>query len=100
MAKKITNKPGRPKRTEREALLAAIAIEERNRNVSIYRHMVQQAYRDDKVLVALINKLVPSIKTLDITADINIDAIVASRLSHMPEEQLNKGVAKFRRITG
>ena len=64
------NPKGRPKKglTEGDMLLAAIDKMEKFKRLSILEHLVDRAYENDAVLIALLKKLVPDLKSMDINA--------------------------------
>lgn len=59
------NPNGRPKSDTRKLLEDAIASEAKKRGKSLYQHLVERAYLDDTVLVALARKLMPDLKSID-----------------------------------
>lgn len=48
-----------------EMLEAAIKAESAKRKKSLYQHMVERAFEDDTVLVALCRKFLPDLKSID-----------------------------------
>ena len=62
-----TNNPnGRPKKPEIEALRKAVKAVEKERGISLLKHFVEQAIDDKTVLVALMKKFLPDMKSQDI----------------------------------
>jgi hypothetical protein len=59
------NPKGRVKSDARKLLEEAVAAEGKKRKKSIYQHMVERAYEDDTVLVALVRKLLPDLRMVD-----------------------------------
>ena len=49
----------------RTILETAMALEEKCKKVSLLRHAIKRAYEDDTVLIAIIGKLLPSLKSID-----------------------------------
>ena len=57
---------GRPRKPEIEMLRQAAAEVEAEEKVSLYKHAIKQAYKDNGVLIAIIKKFVPDITKSDI----------------------------------
>lgn len=55
------NPNGRPRKPERQILLEAMAEKESERGKSLWLHLVERAYEDDTVLIALAKKFVPDL---------------------------------------
>jgi hypothetical protein len=68
----VSNPNGRPRRPEIEMLRHAAAEVEVEEKKSLYKHAVQQAYKDNSVLIAIIKKFVPDITKADIDVGVNI----------------------------
>ena len=49
----------------RQILEQAMAAEQHCRKVSLLRHAIKRAYLDDTVLIAIVGKLLPSLKAVD-----------------------------------
>ena len=60
------NLAGRPRKgaSAIEALEDALAIVEKKRKKSFLRHFVEQAYKNNRVAIALFNKLIPDCRDL------------------------------------
>ena len=70
--KGISNNPnGRPNLREASSqkLRDAIKSGTKRHKHSIYRHLVDRAYKDDTVLIAIARKILPDLKAVDISAD-------------------------------
>ena len=67
---KFGNREGRPRQPEIEKLRQAVAEVEQEQKKSLYKHLVEQAFKDSAVLVALTKKFVPDITKADV--DVNI----------------------------
>ena len=59
------NPTGRPKKPEIEALRKAVKAVEKDKDKTLLRHFVEQAYEDKNVLVALMKKFLPDLKAVD-----------------------------------
>ena len=60
------NPAGRPKGTkERDYMLEAKAEVEKTKKKSIYKHAFERAYIDDRVLIAMLKKLVPDMAYIE-----------------------------------
>jgi len=55
------------RKTAKTDLLRAIREIEKQKNKKLFQHFVERAYTDNKVLIALIKKLVPDISLSEIT---------------------------------
>lgn len=66
------NPAGRPRQPEIEKLRQAVAEVEAEQKKSLYKHLVEQAFKDSSVLVALTKKFVPDITKADIDVGVNI----------------------------
>ncbi len=57
---------GRPKGCKNkfslEAFQEALNVVEKNKKKSLYRHIIERAFDDDRVLIALISRIVPAIE--------------------------------------
>lgn len=63
------NPKGRPKGTkERDCMLVAKEEVEEEKKKSIYRHAFERAYEDDRVLIAMLKKLVPDMAYIEAEA--------------------------------
>lgn len=56
------NPDGRPKKPEIEELRKAIKVVEKTKRKKLLRHFVERAYTNDKVLVALMKKILADVK--------------------------------------
>ena len=61
---------GRPRQPEIEKLRQAVAEVEAEQKKSLYQHLVEQAFKDTSVLIALTKKFVPDITKSDIDVHI------------------------------
>jgi len=62
------NPKGRPKETTRTNLLMdAIAKVEKRKKKKFLLHAIEQAYADNKVLIAVLKKIIPDLKAIEIT---------------------------------
>ena len=62
------NPKGRPKGTTRTNLLMdAIAKVEKRKKKKFLLHAIEQAYDDPKVLIAILKKIIPDLKAIEIT---------------------------------
>ena len=59
-------KKGSKNKTQRSELLAAIARVEKKKGMKLFTHAVNQAWEDNKLLAAILKKLVPDQRTLEI----------------------------------
>ncbi len=60
------NPAGRPKGSkERDYMLEAKAEVEAKKKKSIYKHAFERAYEDDRVLIAMLKKLVPDMAYIE-----------------------------------
>ena len=59
------NPKGRPPSSNMEKLLDAIDDVQKKENKNIFEHFVEQAFLDNKVLIALFRKLIADIKYVD-----------------------------------
>jgi len=59
------NPNGRPKRSEIDELRKAIAKVQKDEDHSVLEHFVRRAYKNDKVLIALVKKFVPDKTKID-----------------------------------
>ncbi len=64
------NPKGRPPRPEIQQLREAIERVQKKKKVDLLEHMVERAYEDNKVLIALAKKIVPDLST--VSGDLNI----------------------------
>ena len=62
---KIANPNGRPKNAEAEELRVALKKAHTKRGLSILEHFVERAYKNDKVLVAVMKKLIADKSYID-----------------------------------
>lgn len=66
----VANPKGRTKgaknKTQRSELLAAIGRVENKKKKKLFTHAVEQAWEDNKLLAAILKKLVPDQKTMEI----------------------------------
>jgi len=60
------NPNGRPKKPEIEALRKAIKAAEKGKDKTLLQHFVETAYEDKTVLVALMRKLLPDLRSADV----------------------------------
>ena len=64
------NPRGRPKgakgKTQRAELLAAISRVEKKKRKTLFAHAIEQCFEDNKLLAAIIKKLVPDMKHIDL----------------------------------
>ena len=67
----VTNPNGRPRKPEIALLREAIEATEIEQKKSLWKHLVERAYKDDGVLKALSNKFVPDMTTLSIDPQSN-----------------------------
>lgn len=63
----INNPHGRPKAPEVEELRIALKAAKEKNNKSLIDHFVERAYSNDKVLVAVMKKLIPDITLSELT---------------------------------
>ena len=62
------NPNGRPQGTTRTNLLMdAIAKVEKRKKKKILLHAIEQAYDDPKIMVAILKKIIPDLKAIEIT---------------------------------
>lgn len=64
------NPKGRPKSPEVEELRAAIREVEKGKKTKLLKHFVKKAYEDNRVLIALMKKILPDISQS--SGDLNI----------------------------
>ena len=57
--------PGKPRSEYRLLLDAAMAAESKVQKISLLRHAIRQAYTDNTVLIAIVRKLLPDLKSID-----------------------------------
>ena len=69
----IANPAGRPKGVpnKKTELMAAIKYVQGKKGKKLLVHAIEQAYEDPRVLVAILKKLIPDLKMLDV--EINTD---------------------------
>lgn len=60
----VTNPNGRPKKPEIEQLRKAIAKVQKDKDLTLLEHFVEQSYKDNKVLIALIKKFCPDLSNV------------------------------------
>lgn len=63
------NPNGRPRAPEIEALREAIKTAEKTKDKTLLAHAVEQAYEDNKVLIALLKKIIPDMKAVELTGE-------------------------------
>ena len=71
-----SNPHGRPRQPEIEKLRQAVAEVEAEKKVSLYKHLVEQAFKDNAVLTALTKKFVPDITKADIDISSPVGMII------------------------
>lgn len=82
------NLNGRPKRQNSyDALLEAIAIVEKKQDKSILRHFIEQAFLDNKVLVAAMKKIMPDMQAVSVSADESLQTLTVVFRTPEPEPQ-------------
>ena len=59
------NPKGKPKSDFRKMMDAALTAESKAKGISLIRHAVKQAYKDNAVLVAILRKVLPDLKAVD-----------------------------------
>lgn len=65
---KSGNPKGRPKGTTRvQLLLDAIAIVEKRKKKKFLLHAVEQAYENPAIMTALLKKIIPDLKAIEVT---------------------------------
>jgi len=75
------NPAGRPKAPEIQYLRDAIAAVEKKKKKKLYQHLVEQAFEDNTVLLAVVRKFVPDMKQSDLNINIGehlMSAVVAA----------------------
>lgn len=71
---------GRPKKPEIEQLRLAIKSVQKDKDFTLLEHFVEQAYKDNTVLVALMKKLVPDCKQVDLEAGESLAKAIAQAM--------------------
>jgi hypothetical protein len=61
------NPRGRPETPERDALRLAIIAVSKEKKQDFYEMAVKRAYRDTKMCIAILNKLIPDLRSDQIT---------------------------------
>ena len=65
----VTNPKGRPKDPIKQQFLAALQTVEENEKKKLLQHLCEQAFIDNKVLVALAKKILPDITETNLKTD-------------------------------
>lgn len=70
------NPRGRPKgakgKTQRHLLLEAIARVEKKKGKKLFTHAAEECYKDSKLLAAILKKLVPDQRTLEVSGGLDL----------------------------
>jgi hypothetical protein len=82
---KSGNPDGRPKGSIMQLVDQAIEEVETAKDKSLLKHLVERAYTSDKVLIAIMNKLIPNAKPKEIEEKENVNIEV--RFSEGREEE-------------
>jgi len=80
------NPEGRPKGSIMQAVDQAVEEVETTRGKSLLKHLVERAYVSDKVMIALMNKLIPNAKPKEIEEEKEA-RVVIFKDAYSPEEQ-------------
>ncbi len=81
------NPNGRPRNSEIDEFRAAIArVQKQQDRIPIFDHFVEEAYKDNTVLIALMRKMLPDLKMVE--ADIKTEGfrIIIERPQDRPRE--------------
>lgn len=57
--------PGRPRSELNDAFIAAIKKVEKKSKINLLQHFIERALKDDSVLINVMRKLLPDLKSLD-----------------------------------
>ena len=79
------NPHGRPRVPEAELLRQAVAETEIEKKKSLWKHLVERAYQDDAVLIALSKKFLPDKLSADIDVKENFEGRRSEMLSALRE---------------
>jgi hypothetical protein len=90
------NPNGRPKGTITQAVNQAIEEVETTKSKSLLKHLVERAYVSDKVMIALMNKLIPNVKPKDLEEREDVKFIIqhVGRVHNEEEQQCLNEVFK------
>ena len=67
------NTAGRPRNAAAEELREAIKKVEKRKRKKLFTHFVERAYENDKVLIALMKKVIPDKKEYELIGDLIIN---------------------------
>ena len=84
------NPNGRPKGSAIQVLKEALEEVETERGKSLLRHFVQMAYVNPRVMIALINKLIPNAKPKEIEEEANQMEFIITHAHNQEEEECLK----------
>jgi len=80
------NPRGRPKKSISEMLEKAIKKVQKDKDCTLLEHFVRRAYEDDRVLIAVMKKIIPDLKVLDVKEEFNPENLGVIRLpAKVPE---------------
>ena len=77
----------------REELEEIFKKAEEKEGKNLFEHFVELAYEDNKVLIALMNKIIPNLKKVD--AEVYADYQGQIDLSHLTDEELDERIEKL-----
>jgi hypothetical protein len=84
------NPEGRPKGSIMQAVDQAVEEVETTRGKSLLKHLVERAYVSDKVMIALMNKLIPNAKPKEIEEEAKQIEFVITHTHNQEKEECLK----------
>ncbi|MHC4535464.1 MAG: DUF5681 domain-containing protein [Planctomycetota bacterium] len=91
------NPAGRPKGTSfMDEYVQALRETEKNKRKSLLRHFIEKAYEDNRVLIAAVDKILPSLKAIDMQVEETMSDQQAALIREQIRKKLKCKVVKHR----